>query len=129
MQYVIAPSNLDIQHHGILGQKWGKQNGPPYPLGSGDHSAAEKKLDGERVYQQKKNNKLMNDRIKYINKHYADTPMTRDAMIRDVKKQFADSQKLSKNKPSKKEAGKHIVELNNKRKISIKLSFVIFKYK
>ena len=24
-----------IAHHGILGMKWGKKNGPPYPLGSG----------------------------------------------------------------------------------------------
>lgn len=32
-----------LKHHGILGQKWGKRNGPPYPLGAGDHSAAEKK--------------------------------------------------------------------------------------
>ena len=32
-----------LAHHGILGQKWGKQNGPPYPLGASDHSAAEKK--------------------------------------------------------------------------------------
>lgn len=32
-----------ISHHGILGQRWGKKNGPPYPLGSGDHSASEKK--------------------------------------------------------------------------------------
>lgn len=31
-----------LEHHGILGQKWGRQNGPPYPLGSGDHSASEK---------------------------------------------------------------------------------------
>lgn len=30
-------------HHGILGQKWGKKNGPPYPIAPGDHSAAEKK--------------------------------------------------------------------------------------
>lgn len=28
-------------HHGILGQKWGKRNGPPYPLGEGDHSRKE----------------------------------------------------------------------------------------
>ena len=25
------------------GKKWGKRNGPPYPLGANDHSAAEKK--------------------------------------------------------------------------------------
>ncbi len=32
-----------LEHHGIAGQKWGKQNGPPYPLDYDDHSAAEKK--------------------------------------------------------------------------------------
>lgn len=32
-----------LAHHGILGQKWGHRNGPPYPLGDSDHSAAEKK--------------------------------------------------------------------------------------
>lgn len=34
---------LVLQHHGILGQKWGKKNGPPYPLDGSDHSASEKK--------------------------------------------------------------------------------------
>lgn len=32
-----------LAHHGILGQKWGKRNGPPYPLSASDHSASEKK--------------------------------------------------------------------------------------
>ena len=37
-----APSGT-LSHHGIKGQKWGQRNGPPYPLGAGDHSAAEKR--------------------------------------------------------------------------------------
>lgn len=32
-----------LAHHGILGQKWGRKQGPPYPLDASDHSAAEKK--------------------------------------------------------------------------------------
>lgn len=32
-----------LAHHGILGQKWGKRNGPPYPLNPEDHSKAERK--------------------------------------------------------------------------------------
>lgn len=31
-----------LMHHGILGQKWGKRNGPPYPLDAKSHSKSEK---------------------------------------------------------------------------------------
>ena len=37
-----------LKHHGILGQKWGKRNGPPYPLDAEDHSAAEKKANRQQ---------------------------------------------------------------------------------
>lgn len=39
-----------LAHHGILGQKWGKQNGPPYPLKASDKSAAERKASGRQGY-------------------------------------------------------------------------------
>lgn len=38
----------ELYHHGILGQKWGKRNGPPYPLSAGKHSASEKKAGWEK---------------------------------------------------------------------------------
>lgn len=37
-------SELYLIHHGIAGQKWGVENGPPYPLSPQDHSAREKRL-------------------------------------------------------------------------------------
>lgn len=37
------PYSAVLCHHGILGQRWGKRNGPPYPLDAGDHSASERK--------------------------------------------------------------------------------------
>lgn len=41
--YGVVFSKAEIKHHGILGQKWGKKNGPPYPLDAEDHSQREKK--------------------------------------------------------------------------------------
>lgn len=35
--------SAELNHHGILGQKWGRRNGPPYPLGERDHSRQEVK--------------------------------------------------------------------------------------
>lgn len=40
----------ELYHHGILGQKWGKRNGPPYPLGVSDRSSTETKLSNSKDY-------------------------------------------------------------------------------
>lgn len=39
-----------LEHHGILGQKWGKKNGPPYPLNYDDLSAEERKNAKKSAY-------------------------------------------------------------------------------
>lgn len=41
--YAIQTSSGELYHHGILGQKWGHRNGPPYPLTASARSASEKK--------------------------------------------------------------------------------------
>lgn len=43
----------DLQHHGILGQHWGRKNGPPYPLDAGVSSAVKKKGLRERMAEHK----------------------------------------------------------------------------
>jgi len=49
-----------LAHNGILGQKWGKKNGPPYPLDYSDHSSEEKR----------KNNKTLLSRYEKNNDKY-----------------------------------------------------------
>lgn len=50
---------MELTHHGILNQKWGVRNGPPYPLGGGAYSASEKRAirnkrkSGNSIYNKK----------------------------------------------------------------------------
>lgn len=57
--YYYSNSNT-LAHHGILGQRWGKRNGPPYPLGASEHSSSEKKAGWRksltRVHKKEYNN-------------------------------------------------------------------------
>ena len=54
-----------LQHWGILGQKWGRRNGPPYPLGSSQMSSAERRMNKKDSKWAKKNyNKIYNRTVK-----------------------------------------------------------------
>lgn len=52
-----------LYHHGILNQKWGVRNGPPYPLRGGDYSKSELRA----VYRQRKARNSI-----YNKKHFDD---------------------------------------------------------
>lgn len=72
MNYRIVKNDDYLSHHGILGQKWGKRNGPPYPLDAEDHSASEKKagwrksLDGSAKGYQKALNSYEREKTRLV---------------------------------------------------------------
>lgn len=57
-----------ICHHGILGQKWGVMNGPPYPLSGSSHNASERKAGWQSSLKGgvKKAKQAVSDRVKKI---------------------------------------------------------------
>lgn len=55
-------SNNYLEHHGVDGQKWGKRNGPPYPLNSEGKASLKKQRKAEKLNTE---NKLAYEQYKY----------------------------------------------------------------
>ena len=98
MHYIIQPTSKDITHHGILGQKWGKRQGPPYPLDGSDHSAAEKKAGWKKSLNKDRSNKESIG-SKYTRYYNGDTKAMK-RMNETYAKQDKELQKAYKNEPS-----------------------------
>ena len=66
MKYIIQDKDY-LQHHGIKGQKWGVENGPPYPLSQRDYSALEKKMNNIKSMKSASENARSNLKAVYSN--------------------------------------------------------------
>lgn len=58
-----------LKHHGIEGQRWGKRNGPPYPLDAEDYSAAEKRANSVKSELNKVNSESNSDVAHFYKKN------------------------------------------------------------
>jgi uncharacterized protein (DUF342 family) len=83
---------MELQHHGILGQKWGKRNGPPYPLTPQQYTKAERKfekrlskLDKKIILVEDRQRKARKNQIKADKKKYGVFKSTRKAIKYQVK--------------------------------------------
>lgn len=94
-------SETYLIHHGIIGQKWGDKNGPPYPLDASDHSSAEKKAGKKgwtkeaKAVQKGNNEKILEKKLaKQIRRSFNN----RKNNINDIKNM---QKKLHDSKPKK----------------------------
>lgn len=88
--------NLNLSHEGILGQKWGERNGPPYPLGPGQHS--ERELRKMRKKELKSLKKARKAKAKKAEKKKEDAKK-----LSDSKQDILDSMKNDRLKLGKKD--------------------------
>lgn len=105
-----------LAHHGILGMKWGRKNGPPYPLGASDHSAAEKKAGWRKSLGGGRNESLYDRKITRLERAAAASKRDADDLRKAGYKQEADAvQKVSDKNKAKADKVRQLKADNNGR--------------
>jgi len=110
--------NLDyLAHHGILGMKWGKQNGPPYPLSDAKHDRVVQRAEKKRIRREKraadKKAKILSDPKKIVKYQSKLTKREIDSALKKL-----DSVDKVRERITESTLKKHIkkVRLSNKKK-------------
>lgn len=86
-----------LSHHGIKGQKWGEQNGPPYPLSTKIHNMV---VRGKQKRAAKRREKILHDPAKLYKHQTEFTKEEIDAAIAKIKSANA-AKELAPKKPKK----------------------------
>lgn len=90
----ISSAEEFLEHHGILGQKWGKKHGPPYPLDSDVSTGKSLRVENRA---KKKKEKAKAKRSKAAAKRMKEYNKNKKALEKWKKKIAKDPEKLAKN--------------------------------
>lgn len=113
-----------LSHHGIKGQKWGEQNGPPYPLSTKIHNMVVK---GKQKRAAKRREKILHDPAKLYKHQTEFTKDEIDSAIAKIKsaneaKALAGKSRMEKIKDSAKAKSKNKAEQKAAKKFNKKIS-------
>lgn len=86
--YRVVISENHLEHNGILGMKWGVRNGPPYPLGSGQHSKSEIKAGYKKSLGGKKNENLYGRKTTVDNADHKGSKSDKKFELTDQQKKY-----------------------------------------